>query len=241
MTMETNPPRQHGERPLDSMDGYTRQQTIARTLGPDRWDSIPVTLLDPARPDLSPYAFAFRGNAKGTPWETDLLHLMMLWDVMAATRPYRIVEVGSFHGASTSLWVEALNRGLCHEVHLYEIKPTPSLLKVIGMARNPGRIVLHQQSYYECPMPAGFTFIDANHEWPGIADLCAALAVESRVIAMHDTTGYERAQLKDCWGSFIAGNILRQATGYRVFEDSEHRAGAYTHRGLMIAKKEDQS
>ncbi len=238
MSMETNPPRQHGERSLDEYGSYDRQRVIARTLGPAT-ESMPVD--DGHRPDLSRYAFAFRGNGTSTPWETDLVHLMMLWEVMAAVTPVRIVEVGSFQGASTSLWIEALNRGLCTEVHLYEIKPTPSLLKVIGMARNPGRVVLHQQSYYECPLPAGFTFIDADHGWPGIADLCAALAVGSPVIAMHDTTGYEQVPLADCWGSYVAANILRQAPGYRVYEDSARRTGAYTHRGLMIAKKEDYS
>jgi hypothetical protein len=190
-------------------------------------------------PNLEPYAFAFKESHGGNmPWSADLLHLAQLWEAVAATRPYRIVEVGSYQGASACLWMEALNEGICREVHLFEIKPTPSLLQVIAMCKRPEQVVLHQQSYYEFPLHADFIFIDADHGWGALADLAAALATDCETIAMHDTTGFIKVPLADCWGSYIAANILRQAHGRLIFEDSKKRPGMHTERGLIIARHE---
>jgi hypothetical protein len=188
-------------------------------------------------PNLEPYAFAFKGNGTSTPWETDILHLAQLWETVELTKPYRIVEVGSYQGASSCLWMEALHQGLCQEVHLFEIKPTPALLQVINLCKEPERVVLHQQPYYEFPLHADFIFIDADHGWGALADLAAALARDAEVIAMHDTTGFLTVPLADCWGSYIAANILRQSDR-AIFEDSKKRPGMHTERGLIIARKE---
>lgn len=187
-------------------------------------------------PDLKKYAENI-ADPSVHGYSTDLEHLAHLWATVEEVEPKVIVEVGSWKGGSACLWVSALEQGMAKEVHLFEPKPRPELIRLINGSSKADRVVLHTCSYHLFPLYADLIWIDGDHQWPAFADLAAALAMQCGIIAMHDTLGFTTGNYNDCWGSWMAANILRQAREYRVFEDNKPRPGARTDRGLMIAAR----
>lgn len=168
------------------------------------------------------------------PWHMDALHISQLEAVLYGANPSRVMEIGSFMGFSTSMFVDALNRGLNFELHLVEPQLLPSLSKLINSCARRQNIVLHKAMSHEVDLDCDFVLIDGHHEWPALHDLARALANNTKVIALHDTKTYLHG-VRDCWGAFEAANILRNAKGRRFKEDYEKRENMRTERGFMAS------
>lgn len=163
------------------------------------------------------------------PWHMDAIHIQQLYRICERARIRSVIEVGSYSGASTSAFVEAMNAGIVTQLQCHEIHPTDSLRNVLARVTR-GRAELVVTSFYHHPQPADLILIDGDHGWPALADLAAALAMDIPHIILHDTVG-----LFDCHGSKLAADLLRKAARYYCHEDNRHRVGMFTGRGLMHA------
>lgn len=175
----------------------------------------------------------------GEAWTTDLVHMASLWAVIEEHRPKRIVEIGSYMGGSACLWVEALEQGIAQEVHLFEPFVRPELVDLVNGSSKAQHITIHNYSYYDFPIPCDFLWIDGDHGWHALADFMAALTMDVPVIAAHDSHAHQANDLySDCWGSWLACNILRQSKRHYHYEDHASRPGCRTERGLFISIKQ---
>ena len=188
---------------------------------------------DPAF-DFEPYRFTI----DDTTAPTDEFHVHMLRRALdACNRPLVAVEIGSWRGTSTSAFIDAVNAGVVKHFHIFEVNPRPELLQVISMCKFPERVTLHQLRTWDEQNPvkfADFVFVDADHQWPALADTLQALAWGAEVIVLHDTREWENGT-HDCWGVATAARILKQAVGREWREDFEKRPGMRTERGLGIS------
>lgn len=163
------------------------------------------------------------------PWHMDAIHIRQLYRICIQARIHSVIEVGSYLGASTSAFVEAINAGVVSDLLCHDTEPTASLRSVLARA-TLGHAEVLGSPFYCHPRKADLILIDGDHGWPATADLAAALAMDIPHIVLHDTMGYF-----DCHGSKRAGDLLRKATKYRCYEDNRRRPGMLTERGLMYA------
>jgi len=170
------------------------------------------------------------------PYNMDPLHIEKLFQICSIVKPKSVIEIGSYKGASTSAFIEALNAGYIQSLTIFELYSTPELQKTLDQAKDQTAVTCNWHPYYSTPMYADLILIDGDHGWPAIADLAAALAMGVRTIVLHDSNTVSLG-LKDCWGSELACQILKASDHYETWEDKEKREGMHTERGLFVGWK----
>lgn len=168
------------------------------------------------------------------PYNMDVLHIERLFQICARVQPRSVIEIGSYRGASTSAFIEALNAGHIEKLTIFELHSTPELQQTIAQAAKPELVSCNWRPYYETPVYADLILIDGDHGWPALADLAAALSQGVPHIVLHDSNTVELG-LKDCWGSHLACQILKASDCYTIYEDKEKRPGMHTDRGMLYA------
>lgn len=187
------------------------------------------------KPDLAKYKKHWT-DLNGEAMTTDVVHLAQLWAIVEDQKPKRIVEVGSYRGGSACLWVEALEQGLTQEVHLFDLVIRDELRELVNNSSKRDRIVIHDYPYYRFPLASDFIFIDGDHGWGALADFLAAVTMDIPLIAAHDSHAHQANDLySDCWGSWLACNLMRQSRRHNTWEDAKWRPGTRTERGLFIS------
>lgn len=183
--------------------------------------------------DFEKYRFAHCG----TNMPMDEMHIQMLHASVRMMQRSGIVavEIGSFRGASTSALVEAVNEGLIDHLHVIEIKPTPTLMQVLGLCKFQDKITVHTVPSWQVGIEkADLVFIDGNHGWPALADVLTALRWGASVIGMHDTNAVNCGH-RGCFGSGVGSGILSKMPGRQWFEDKALRPGMRTQRGFGVS------
>ena len=79
-------------------------------------------------------------------WLTDKRHIEVIYEFIMANDFNRVAEIGSYSGASTAAFIEALNQGKDFNLHIAEINPTRQLRALISTCKKPDNIILHVQS-----------------------------------------------------------------------------------------------
>ncbi|MEO8825165.1 MAG: hypothetical protein ABI443_04950, partial [Chthoniobacterales bacterium] len=151
-------------------------------------------------------------------------------------RHAKIVEVGSFRGASTAAFIQVLNERPDLTLDCYDISITPELHRVREMCINPERVTLHQK-YLPEDLRLGrndMIFIDGDNGMSAFRDLLIAAINNPLCIAMHDTEGYYNAL-----GSTNAACILLCAKNRRAVLDSQKRDGELTQRGIIFSARHE--
>jgi hypothetical protein len=194
----------------------------------------PVYEFSPAF-DFDPYRFAHDdGRMPMDEFHIHLLHEACKIDVGVHHLDKVAVEVGSYHGASTSALIEALNKGLIGHLHVVEIKPNDVLRRVLSMASDPSRVTLHTCPFWEISLDAvHLVFIDGDHKWPAVGDAMRALTLGASVIYMHDSQSYP--SIPGTWGAKLAASMLKDCKDRHWFEDCVPRSGWMTHRGFFVS------
>ena len=167
----------------------------------------------------------------GSSWAMDDLHIEILHGLIMEHRPKTVMEIGSYRGRSAIAYIEALKAGADFTLHLVEPNPRDSLLRLVDSCGFKNRIRMYTASSWEIQIPCDFVFIDGDHRWPAVADTLAAVALGSKVIAMHDTRAHEHGY-RHVWGSYTAARLLEKMPGRQWHEDFDKRAGMRTERGL---------
>lgn len=169
----------------------------------------------------------------------DLTHVRMIYDELRGGSYGRVLEIGCFHGYSTSAFLAAAKAAHVAEAHLCEPEPTAELQQVInhyGLAGS--RLTVHRCKSLELlqrDQHWDLVFVDGDHtEENCVAEAEALIAAGVRTIIAHDTAA-DPEKYPGCQGPAIFKRLLKQA-GYLISEDAEPRPGERTERGLMIAK-----
>lgn len=175
----------------------------------------------------------------------DRRHVYLIHDILKAWPFRNVLELGSWMGASSTAFVEAINAGADMVATFCDVSPTDSLWDVVGNCRVPERVRVTADKSWEVLESAeeyDLVLVDANHDIESVRPELERLAVRRPTcILAHDTSatrnGYPKAEgaamlaheLKTTWG---------YRWGYRCIEDSENRPGEETHRGLLFATNE---
>lgn len=179
-----------------------------------------------------PYPGTLDGAHTNPPWNMDVIHIQQLYRLCERIKPRVVVEVGSYMGASTSAFVEAMRDGYVEQLYCYDIRPLPSLHDVAGRAPN-GNVVIVDRPYPDLPRYADLIFIDGDHEHGCGWDTLAAVVEGCPHIVMHDSNAINVGL--GCRGVARAVGLLQGARDLRWHHDCRKRAGMWTHRGLFYA------
>lgn len=190
----------------------------------------------PSLYDFRPFLFTL--DAAVNSMNTDGRHIDALYAMVKdQDMPLNVVEIGSFRGMSASAFVAAINEGSAINLTCIDPFITDELERVIAMAPDGRAKIMRAQStdaaLLETIQKADILFVDGNHEWPALYEILAAVAAEVPVIAMHDTHSWPK--LDDCYGSHLAGKLLKSAALWDWYCDALPREGEHTWRGFAIA------
>ena len=75
-------------------------------------------------------------------WLTDKRHIEVIYEFIMANDFNRVAEIGSYSGASTAAFIEALNQGKDFNLHIAEINPTRQLRALISTCKKPDNVIL---------------------------------------------------------------------------------------------------
>ena len=171
------------------------------------------------------------------PWHMDAIHIQQLYRMCERIRPRTVVEVGSYKGASTSAFVEAMKDGLIQSLICYEIRPTDELSRLLFNDWPTGAIELNSHAYPIIPKYADLILIDGDHEAGAVADTLAALCMGCPHIVMHDSNSHTLGL--GCHGVRQAVGLLKAHDGRKWCEDITERPGMHTQRGLFYSRERE--
>jgi predicted O-methyltransferase YrrM len=195
----------------------------------------------------TPYAFAdaYAGCYAVPAMAMDRRHVYLIHDVLRQWPFRNTLELGSWMGASSTAFVEAINAGAGMVATFCDVSPTDSLWDVVGNCRHPERVrVTADKSWEVLESPEDFdlVLVDANHDLASVRAELDRLVVRKPIcIIAHDTAatanGYPHAE-----GAAMLTEELRTTWrnrwDYQAFTDDRKRDGEETHRGLTIATRE---
>lgn len=183
-----------------------------------------------------PYAGTIDGAHSNPPWNMDVIHIQQLYRLCERIKPRVVVEVGSYMGASTSAFVEAMRDGYVEQLYCYDIRPTEALRRVVAQAPNDNAAI-YSMPYPESPRYADLIFIDGDHEHGAGWDALAAVVMGCPHIVMHDSNCINVGL--GCRGVARAAGILKQFPNSQHSEDCVNRPSLWTHRGLFYWSRPD--
>ncbi len=190
---------------------------------------------------LAPYDLdAYPDVLQHLEWSVDRRHIYWLYDVLASGRIRTAVEIGCLHGATSTAFVEALNRGKLDHATFCDIAILPSLRETAARAADPHKVRIFQGPSVDL-LDEGrtydFAFLDGDHRLEAVsAELDRLLRTRTRCIMAHDTNA-TAAMYRECEGAASLKHRL-QALGWHCLEDSLPRPGEKTHRGMFFATRD---
>ncbi len=187
-----------------------------------------------------PYAFAgpYARCYSVPDMAMDPRHVFIVHEILKAWRFKNALELGSFCGASSTAFVEAINSGSQMVATFCDTSPTASLWDVVGNCIDPARARVTKDPSYqvlEADEDFDFVLVDADHTLAGVLPELHRLIVRKPLCVMaHDTSatanGYQHAE-----GAELLKRAFLLHPEYRCIEDAERRDGEQTHRGLFFA------
>ncbi len=192
-----------------------------------------------------PYAFCgpYSGCLVNPDVAMDPRHVYVIHAILRAWPFASALELGSFWGASSTAFIEAINRGSALNVTLCEVMPPPALFTVAGNCRHQGRVRmtrLHSWDALAEPADHDFILVDANHDLASVQREMTHLLRRRPLCVMAHDTHATAAGYAACEGAQWLADTFRSQPDYRCREDCASRAGERTERGLFFATTEPQ-
>lgn len=170
----------------------------------------------------------------------DERHVYLLHELLLAGGFKNALEIGCYHGASTTAFLEAAHKNPDLTVSLCDVCIGEEILPVIQHRYDENRVrVLEMLSLAALKAYPDFdaVLVDGSHDIASVAvELSYLMINKPRVIFAHDTSatdhGYEAAE---------GAKLLRYALsihpeyGQFTYEDDYRRDGEETHRGFFMA------
>lgn len=175
----------------------------------------------------------------------DRRHVYLIHDILKGWPFRNVLELGSWMGASSTAFVEAINAGSPMVATFCDTEPTDSLWDVVGNCHRPERVRVTADKSWEVLESAedyDLVLVDANHDAESVAlELERLEARRPLCIIAHDSSaaanGYPR-----CEGAAMLADRIRTTWrhrwDYRCLEDNACRTGEETHRGLFFATRD---
>lgn len=173
----------------------------------------------------------------------DRRHIYMLHAVLLAYPFRNVLELGSYRGASSTAFIEAINVRPEMQVTFCDVNPTDSLWEVTGNCLRPDQVRVTKDPSWnvlESAEDYDFVLVDANHDLASVTAELHRLVVRRPLCVMaHDTNataaGYPHAE-----GAQLLKRTFRTLDGYWSIEDAIDRPGEETSRGLFLATTSDE-
>ncbi len=172
----------------------------------------------------------------------DKRHVYLLNDILRSWPFKNALEIGSFNGASSTAFVEAINAGSEMTATFCDVCPTHSLMDVVKNCRVPDRAkitrspstVVLDAVIQDSAQPYDFVLVDGRHDAESVAQELMRLIVRKPLCVMaHDTNATE-AGFPACEGAKLLRDTF-DSLGWWCLEDREERDGELTHRGIFMA------
>jgi predicted O-methyltransferase YrrM len=172
----------------------------------------------------------------------DKRHVYLLHDILHSWPFQNALEIGSFNGASSTAFVEAINEGSPMTATFCDVCPTHSLMDVARYCRFPARARITKQPSCEVldsGEPYDFILVDGNHDAESVAKELMRLIVRKPLCVMaHDTSATETGY-PACEGAKLLKDTFR-SMNWECLEDSDRRGGERTERGLFFATQNSE-
>jgi hypothetical protein len=171
----------------------------------------------------------------------DKRHIFLMHDILCNWPFKSALEIGSFNGASSTAFVEAINKGEglgeSGVAHFCDVSPTHSLRSVVQNCRHQDRVGIVPKPSTEVldwSFPFDFVFVDGNHDAESVAKELMRLIVRKPLCVMgHDTHATESGY-KLCEGAMLLKRTF-DSMGWYWWEDHKQREDERTERGLFFA------
>jgi hypothetical protein len=187
-----------------------------------------------------PYAFIgpYAGCYDVPEVAMDRRHVFALREVLSAWPFRNALELGSFNGASSTAFIEAINAGSLRQATFCDTRPTESLWTVCRNCHRIGRVTITDRPSWQSldsKEDYDFILVDACHDIASVTkELQRLIARRPLCVMAHDTNatawGYPHAE-----GAELLKNTFANMQGYHCIEDGVHRDGERTERGLFLA------
>lgn len=169
----------------------------------------------------------------------DRRHVYTLFEVLNLGVVNHAVEIGCAFGASSTAFVEAMNRNSGLKSSFIDPITQQSFLDVLNRSRN-GTFQVYRETSVEALMRIetfDFIFVDGLHDLLSVykeMHLIEQMRERLLIIAAHDTSatahGYPAAE-----GAEWLKREVMLDWGWHCIEDAQKRDGEETHRGLFMA------
>lgn len=169
------------------------------------------------------------------PMWMDARHVGFIYDLVMAGGFRSVLEIGCWHGYSSSALIQAINDGSDCEVLLCDKLVRPELLAVVDRCRFPERVRLAESDSIPVLGPQyDLVIVDGDHSIEQVSrELGLLLYYQTPTIVAHDVA----QGLQHCVGSSYLGDALQLHPSYHCVVDCKRREGERTERGLMLATR----
>jgi hypothetical protein len=171
----------------------------------------------------------------------DRRHIFILHDILCSWPFENALEIGSFNGASSTAFVEAINKGeglgQSGTATFCDVSVTHSLMSVVRNCNRPDRVRVTPQPSWavlDSNEPFDFIFVDAAHDIESVSlELKHLLRRKPLCVMAHDTNATD-AGYPLCEGARMLKDTFA-SLGWMFYEDCKKRDGERTERGLFFA------
>lgn len=172
----------------------------------------------------------------------DRRHIYTIHEILSAWPFQRALEIGCWRGASSTAFIQAINRGATQRATLCDRLIQQQVRRVANTCHQKDKIVVvEMQSWDLLDTPVAFDFIlvDGNHTIEAVTpELERLMKRKPACVMAHDTNatkaGYEQAE-----GAAMLAEAFRALPEYQTIEDCVDRPGEETKRGLFCATRGD--
>jgi hypothetical protein len=204
-----------------------------------------ITLIEPSRQRHDPYSFdapAYQGCYELEYSAMDKRHVFIIHEILKSWPFASALEIGSFNGASSTAFIEAINsgKGLGEKgiATFCEVSIQDSLIEVVKNCRDLTRVRVTQQPSWavlDSELYFDFILVDGSHDLDTVSiEVTKLIRRKPLCIMAHDTNATDAGWHK-CEGAKWLRDVFEFEASYFTLEDREMREGERTQRGLFFA------
>ncbi len=168
----------------------------------------------------------------------DRRHLFWMHDVLCAGGFTHALEIGCLNGASSTVFVDAINRNRLGRATFCDIDIRSNLLVTLDCCADPERV----QTYEGCSVDLlrerndfDFVFVDGDHRLEVVRDEVELLLRFQPTCVMAHDTGAQAGGEDDCDGPPFLKWRFQTTAPYLCLEDTAPRLAEETYRGMFLA------